>query len=287
MCCDAVVNSDDSLFVLDGEGVPGGENDITIPVVMAGATESFRLLAQLRAAAEAAEALQMTNDGGQISGRTVVNCPYPFYDLHHCPALLFLQHCSLKFFVCANGVKQTVVAMALAVAPLVSFRYDLDGPDGGGEAISDLQTALAVRELDGGDTLLAGNSPNGVDWRVHMEGFGLRDSAGNLWVDGAGLMDALQCAFGWQATDDEIDELLEAAGTRTRTDDDCDEVSYRLDPEGYITVMQDFEEDFGTGALGSPGSSCDEFGAGGAADGLQPPVWREQAALALEEGYSS
>lgn len=76
---DAVVNSDDSLFVLDGEGAPGGENDITIPVVMAGATESFRLLAQLRAVAEAAEALRMNEpDGGKLPGRTAVDCPCPF-----------------------------------------------------------------------------------------------------------------------------------------------------------------------------------------------------------------
>ena len=106
MFCDAVVNSDDNLFVLDGEGVPGGEDDITIPVVMAGATESFRLLAQLRAAAEAAEVLRMTSDlnGGHISGRTVVNCPCSFFDLYQSPVLLILQHCSLIFFLC-NGLK--------------------------------------------------------------------------------------------------------------------------------------------------------------------------------------
>ena len=177
----------------------------------------------------------------------------------------------------------------MAVAPLVSFQYDLNGPDGGGEAYSDLQAALAVREVHGSDTAVRGGASgnaNGVDWRVHMEGFGLRDNAGNLWVDGAGLMDALQCAFGWQATDDEIDELLEAAGIRAAGCDDG--VPYRLDPEGYITVMQDFEEDFGPGALGSPDSSCEEGGGGDAAHELQPPPsWREQSALALEEGYSS
>lgn len=182
-----------------------------------------------------------------------------------------------------------IAVMTMAVAPLVSFTYDLNGPDGGGEAYSGLQPPLAAREVHGCHTAVhaggTGNA-NGVDWRVHMEGFGMRDNADNLWVDGAGLMDALQCAFGWQATDDEIDELLEAAGTR---DDGCDDdVPYRLDPEGYITIMQDFEEDFGPGALGSPGSSCEEGGGGDAVHELQPPpAWREQAALALEEGYSS
>eukprot|EP01046_Picozoa_sp_COSAG06_P054602 COSAG06_NODE_9776_length_1819_cov_365.386047_2_plen_141_part_01 len=140
-----------------------------------------------------------------------------------------------------------------------------------------------------------------------MEGFGSRDTAGNLWVDGAGLMDALQCAFGWRATDDEIDELLEAAGSRagsgsssgggggTSSSSSSGSSSssssssssggggdgaeyYTLDPEGYITVMQDFEEDFGTGALGSPASSSEE---------QPPPAWREHAALAVDEGYSS
>ena len=76
---DAVVNRDDNLFVLDGEGVPGGDDDITIPIVMAGATESFRLLAQLRAVAEAAEALRMNEpDGTMLHGRTTVDCPCPF-----------------------------------------------------------------------------------------------------------------------------------------------------------------------------------------------------------------
>ena len=75
---DAVVNSDDSLFVLDGEGAPAGENDITTPVVMAGATESFRLLAQLRAVAEATEAARMNEpDGTKLHGRTAVDCQCP------------------------------------------------------------------------------------------------------------------------------------------------------------------------------------------------------------------
>ena len=182
--------------------------------------------------------------------------------------------------------------MTMAVAPLVSFTYDLNGPDGGGEAYSSLQAALAVCDFHGSDTAhhrgSTGNA-SGIDWRVHMEGFGVRDNAGNLWVDGAGLMDALQCAFGWQATDDEIDELLEAAGTQPNQNVGCKtDVPYRLDPEGYITVMQDFEEDFGPGALESPGSSCEEGGGGDAAQELQPPpAWREQEALALDEGYSS
>eukprot|EP01046_Picozoa_sp_COSAG06_P107336 COSAG06_NODE_53664_length_298_cov_363.582915_1_plen_80_part_01 len=80
----------------------------------------------------------------------------------------------------------------MAVAPLISFTYDLNGPDGGGEAYSDLQVALAARAIDSGGDSSA--SSHGIDWRVHMEGFGSRDTAGNLWVDGAGLMDALQCA---------------------------------------------------------------------------------------------
>lgn len=182
------------------------------------------------------------------------------------------------------------VAGWVAVAPLISFTYDLNGPDGGGEAYSDLQVALAARAIDSGGDSSA--SSHGIDWRVHMEGFGSRDTAGNLWVDGAGLMDALQCAFGWRATDDEIDELLEAAGSRaggggssggggatssSSSSGDGAEY-YRLDPEGYITVMQDFEEDFGTGALGSPASSSEE---------QPPPAWREHAALAVDEGYSS
>ena len=185
-----------------------------------------------------------------------------------------------------------IAVVTMTVAPLVSFTYDLNGPDGGGEAYSSLQAALAVGDFHASDTARhrgsTGNA-SGIDWRVHMEGFGLRDNAGNLWVDGAGLLHALQCAFGWQATDDEIDELLEAAGTRTNLDGGCnDDVPYRLDPEGYITVMQDFEEDFGPGALGSPGSSTDEGASTSARDRQQPPAsWREQAAWAVEEGYSS
>ena len=151
-----VVNSDDALFVVDGEG-SNEEGDISIPVVMAGDTESFRLLAQLRAVAEAQQ--ESTESYG------------------------------------AN------------FAPLVSFSYDLSGPDGGGEAYSDLQVAAASRVLTVADKT---DSAGGIDWSVHMEGFGSRDERGLLWVDGGGLMEALSCAFGWRATDDEIDELLEA-----------------------------------------------------------------------------
>ena len=179
-----------------------------------------------------------------------------------------------------------LVAMVSAVAPLISFTYDLNGPDGGGEAYADLRAALGGHGVDAEDH--APHDLNGVDWRVHMEAFGMRDSAGEIWVDGAGLMDALQCAFGWQATNDEIDELLEAAGTPTSREDGCDNCAYRLDTEGYVTVMQDFEQDFGVGALGSPGSSCEADSGRGVVAGVQPPpAWGEQAALALEEGYSS
>lgn len=63
-----MVNSDDDLFVVDGEGLAGGEDDITLPVVMAGATESFRLLAQLRAVAEAAATSSEGSGGGGAYG---------------------------------------------------------------------------------------------------------------------------------------------------------------------------------------------------------------------------
>ena len=94
---DAVVNSDDNLFVLDGEGAPGGENDITIPVVMAGATESFRLLAQLRAAAEATEASRMTKpDGAKLP---VVDCSCPFMSCSVLCCAALRGVCSLCYVV--------------------------------------------------------------------------------------------------------------------------------------------------------------------------------------------
>jgi hypothetical protein len=76
----AVVNSDDDLFVVDGEGLAGGEDDITLPVVMAGATESFRLLAQLRAVAEAAATSSEGSGGGGAYGADCEN------HHHHPPA---------------------------------------------------------------------------------------------------------------------------------------------------------------------------------------------------------
>lgn len=75
-----MVNSDDDLFVVDGEGLAGGEDDITLPVVMAGATESFRLLAQLRAVAEAAATSSEGSGGGGAYGADCEN------HHHHPPA---------------------------------------------------------------------------------------------------------------------------------------------------------------------------------------------------------
>ena len=100
---DAVVNSDDNLFVLDGEGAPEGEKDITIPVVMAGATESFRLLAQLRAAAEAAESLRMTKpDGAKLP---VVDCPCPMsFSVLCCAALRGI--CGLCYVVTSLSLQR-------------------------------------------------------------------------------------------------------------------------------------------------------------------------------------
>ena len=67
------------------------------------------------------------------------------------------------------------------------------------------------------------------------------DPSGALWVDGEGLSEALLCAFGWQASEDEVQELMLAAGTRGR-----------LDAEAYSDIMQDFEADLPTPMIRQP-----------------------------------
>ena len=175
-----LVNSDDNLFVVDGEGPD--DNEIAIPVVMAGATECRRFLAQLKAAA-AEERLW----------------------------------------------------------PMCSFTFDLNGPDGGVDEYSSSSESVDDAESVGSSPD-AWRRPAGVDWEAHMEGFASgRDPSGALWVDAEGLSEALLCAFGWQASEDEVQELMLAAGTRGR-----------LDAEAYSDIMQDFEADLPTPMIRQP-----------------------------------